>query len=294
MTAGTMTGASAVDWSAVPDVARSFRVAAKRAETSDVVTLRVEPMHGHLPSFRPAQFSMIGVLGVGEVPISISSRSDDRRGHEYTLRRAGVVTNALADVAVGDVITVRGPFGVPWNLDRCRSRHALFIAGGIGLAPLRAAIEEVAAMPRPDRPRITVLVGARDPANVLSGQWLSELVERGVDVVVTVDGLGDGDAEGRDWNGPTGLVTDLIAATIESPALVEAYVCGPDVMMHATIAELRACGVQSGQVEVTLERNMQCANGWCGHCQLGPLLVCRDGPVVRADRLGDLLARSEL
>lgn len=283
-----------VNWPAAPDVPRSFRVMSKQTETSDVVTLRVVPVDGQLPTFQPAQFSMIGVMGVGEVPISISSRSADRAAHEYTLRRAGAVTNALADVAEGAVVTVRGPFGVPWNLDRCRSRHALFIAGGIGLAPLRAAIEAVASLPSDHRPRISVLVGARNPANVLFGPWLAGLVERGIEVVVTVDAVLDG----IEWSGANGMVTDFIAATIDTMTdagrQVEAYVCGPDVMMHATVAELGRCGVLPEQVEVTLERNMQCANGWCGHCQLGPLLVCRDGPVVRADHLGDLLERSEL
>ncbi len=281
---------TAIDWASVPDVPRPYRVASSQSETNDVVTLRVAPLYGALPAFRAAQFSMVGVAGVGEVPISISSRTDDHTAHAYTLRRAGVVTNALAGTTEGDVITVRGPFGVPWDLDRCRTRHALFVAGGIGLAPLRAAVAEVASLPPGDRPRISVLVGARDPANVLYGPWLASLIERGIDVRTTVDAVPDG----VDWRGATGLVTDLIAPTIESAAQVEAYVCGPDVMMRATVAELDACGVPAHQVEVTLERNMQCANGWCGHCQLGPLLVCRDGPVVRADRLGDLLARREL
>ena len=289
-TLGKGPGSSTVNWAALPDVPRSFRVLSNQPETGDVVTLRVEPLDGDLPAFRPAQFSMIGVAGVGEVPISISSRTDDHTAHAYTLRRAGTVTNALADTAAGEIITVRGPFGLAWDLDRCRSRHALFVAGGIGVAPLRAAIEAVAALPAAHRPRITVLVGARDPADVLYRPWLADLVERGIEVVVTVDKVSDDDV----WTGATGLVTNLIATAIISASDVDAYVCGPDVMMHATIAELAACGVRPDRVEVTLERNMQCANGWCGHCQLGPILVCRDGPVVRADRLGDLLTRSEL
>lgn len=290
MTAQTLIDVDVVDRATAPDIPRAYRVLSKQTETDDVVTLRVVPLDGPLPAFRPAQFSMIGVLGVGEVPISISSHVADHSAHAYTLRRAGVVTVALSGVDEGDVVTVRGPFGVPWDLDRCRSRHALFIAGGIGLAPLRAAIDEVVSLPPAERPDVSVLVGARDPGNALYAPWLGSLVERGVDVVTTVDSVPDG----VDWNGATGLVTSFIAATIDAPSQVEAYVCGPDVMMQSTVAELGRCGVPSTQVEVTLERNMQCANGWCGHCQLGPLLVCRDGPVVRADRLGDLLTRSEL
>ena len=234
MMVGLVEAASDVGRRATPDIPRAFRVVAREPETSDVVTLHVAPLQGGLPAFRPAQFSMIGVLGVGEVPISISSRGDDSSEHAYTLRRAGAVTNALADLVEGDVLTVRGPFGVPWDLDRCHSRHALFIAGGIGLAPLRAAIEEVVSLPPETRPLITLLVGARRPADLLYGPWVEGLRSRGVTVTSTIDAS----ADGVPWGGAVGFVTDLVAPAISMPSLVEAYVCGPDAMMRAAIAEL--------------------------------------------------------
>ena len=273
------------------DVPVPYRVVARHVETADVVTLRVQPVVGDLPGFRPAQFSMIGVMGVGEVPISISSACDDRTAHGYTLRRAGAVTNALWDRRIGDVVTVRGPFGRPWELQRAEGRHAVFVAGGIGIAPLRAAIEELSSNTTAAPRRLSVLVGAATPSDHLYEPWLVDLSERGVEVLRTVDRTDES------WSHAIGFVTELIAPVVAEwtgTVDVSAYVCGPDPMMVATIDTLGRCRVAADDIEVTLERNMQCANGWCGHCQLGPLLVCRDGPVATASELGDVFERSEL
>jgi anaerobic sulfite reductase subunit B len=273
------------------DVPVPYRVVARHVETADVVTLRVQPVVGDLPGFRPAQFSMIGVMGVGEVPISISSACDDRTAHGFTLRRAGAVTNALWDRRIGDVVTVRGPFGRPWDLQRADGRHAVFVAGGIGIAPLRAAIDELSSNRTVAPRRLSVLVGAATPSDHLYGSWLIDLSDRGVEVLRTVDRTDES------WPHEIGFVTELIAPVVAEwtgNVDVAAYVCGPDPMMAATIDTLGRCRVAADDIEVTLERNMQCANGWCGHCQLGPLLVCRDGPVATAAELGDVLERSEL
>ncbi len=282
--------------SPVPDVPTPWRVVARAVETRDVVTLTVAPLHGTTPSFRPAQFAMIGVRSLGDVPISIASDPADRSTWAFTLRRAGAVTHALVDSRVGDVVTVRGPFGVPWDLARAAGRHALVVAGGLGLAPLRSAILRLVAARTAgdlvsDRAPlgVTLLAGARTPDELLYRAWLDELAAV-VRVRTAVDAAPGGFA------GPhrIGFVTDLIAEHVVDPSVVEAFVCGPDEMMHATIRTLDAIGVGPAHVEVTLERNMQCGAGWCGHCQLGPLLVCCDGPVVAGDRLADLLERSEL
>lgn len=278
--------------SPAPDVPTPWRLVARAVETHDVVTLTVAPLHGMAPSFEPGQFAMIGVGSLGDVPISIASHPANRATWAFTLRRAGAVTHALADDRVGDVITVRGPFGVPWDLARAAGRHALVIAGGLGLAPLRSAILRLASARSPAHSRpaeVTVLAGARTPDDLLYRAWLEELAGV-VDVRTAVDAAPGGFA------GPhrIGFVTDLIAEHVSDPDAVEAFVCGPDVMMNTAIRSLGDIGVTPSQVEVTLERNMQCGTGSCGHCQLGPLLVCRDGPVVTGDRLADLLERSEL
>lgn len=272
-----------------PDIPVLYRVVERIEEVPDVVTLRVQPAFGRLPPFLPAQFSMIGVLGVGEVPISISSAVEDRTAHNYTIRRAGAVTSALVDRSIGSVITVRGPFGRAWDLQRADRRHAVFVAGGIGLAPLRAAIEGVTRGGLGLADRVSVLVGSATPEQQIYDDWLTALSRDGVDVRRSVDGGN----QSTEWDGHVGLVTDLIPQIIEGPD-VDAFVCGPDRMMTATIAALRHVGVAPENIEVTLERNMQCGNGWCGHCQLGPFLLCRDGPVLRATELGDLLERPEL
>lgn len=267
-----------------PAVPVPHRVVTVERENDDVVTLGVVPVTGTVPPFRPAQFSMIGVAGIGEVPISISGSCDGT--HRYTIRRAGAVTAALCDAPPGAVVTVRGPFGRAWDLDRAADRAALFVAGGIGLAPLRAAIETLVE-PGTRARSVTVLAGWQSPGARLFPDWLDELAAGGVDVRQTVEHPTPG------WVGPVGLVTELVEPAVPDPSVV-AYACGPDAMMAATVRSLDAAGVPAANVQVTLERNMHCANGWCGHCQLGPVLVCRDGPVVDATELGALLEVAEL
>jgi anaerobic sulfite reductase subunit B len=171
-----------------PDIPVSYRVIAREEDTSDVVTLRVQPVAGRLPEFLPAQFSMIGVAGVGEVPISISSAADDCTAHGYTIRRAGAVTTALVDQRIGGVVTVRGPFGRPWNLERSSGCHAVFVAGGIGLAPLRAAIDAVVT--DGTARNVSVLVGSATPDDQIFDPWLRSLVDEVVVVRRSVDHRG--------------------------------------------------------------------------------------------------------
>jgi anaerobic sulfite reductase subunit B len=288
-----------------PDIPISYRVLDRSDETHDVATLRTYPVAGRLPTFAPGQFSMIGIAGVGEVPISISSPAEDYTAHSYTIRAIGAVTQRLVRAGVGDVVTVRGPFGRPWDMASAEGDDVAFIAGGIGIAPLRAAIEDV-VLNRQRYGRIIVLIGATTPDDVVFRPWLESLGQAGVDVRLTVDRPGP---DRSSWFGNVGLVTELIVDAVGSVSRVvpdddpgdeatrgrlSAFLCGPDAMMMATVVELEQLGVDPDHIQLTLERNMQCAVGTCGHCQLGGLLICRDGPVVAATQLGDALTTSEL
>jgi len=248
---------------------------------------------------------MIGIAGVGEVPISISSPTRDDTAYSYTIRAIGAVTQRLVGSEVGDVVTVRGPFGRSWDLAAAQGGDVAFIAGGIGIAPLRAAIEAVIAN-REQYERIIVLVGAPTPDDVVYRPWLESLRQEDVDVRITVDRPG---SHASKWPDSVGLVTELVVGAVGSVSgevpdgganggaavhHLTAFLCGPDAMMMATVFELESLGVHRDQIQLTLERNMQCAIGTCGHCQLGGLLICRDGPVVTASQLGDLLTVSEL
>ena len=262
-------------------VPRPFRVVEKVEEVADITGLHVVPVDGQpLPTFRPAQVGMLGAFGVGEAAISISSAVTNTDYHAYTIRRAGPISGALVDTPVGGTITVRGPFGRPWPSDQLTTGSLVIVGGGLGIAPLRAAIHE--AVDRdPPLDRVLIVYGAKRPDLLVYRRDLDRWRAAGADVALIVD---EGDA---DWTGRVGVVPDLLDD--HTGALdwddVTAFVCGPDVMMHFAAAALERRGVPSERIWLTLERNMQCGNALCGHCQLGPFIVCRDGPVVRYDHI---------
>jgi NAD(P)H-flavin reductase len=262
-----------------------WRVAAARRETHDVVTLELEPPTAF--SFRPGQFNMLYAAGVGEVPISISGDPAGPARVLHTIRDVGSVTHALCAVAPGDEVGVRGPYGTTWPLPEAEGGDVVIVAGGIGLPPLRPAIYQVLAH-RERYGRVVLLYGARTPVDLL---FTSELAHwRGrfdLEVQVTVD-AGD-----RDWRGDVGVVPDLIARARFGPAAT-AFVVGPEIMMRFTTAALLAAGLAADRVFCSMERNMQCAVAMCGHCQFGPFLLCRDGPVVSYQALAPWLRMREV
>jgi NAD(P)H-flavin reductase len=267
-------------------------VAATRPETADVVTLELVAVDQGLPAPEPGQFHMLYAFGVGEVPVSVSAIAEDRL--TFTVRAVGAVTGALAASEPGGLVGVRGPFGVPWGLDPAGDGRgggpwtdAVVVAGGLGLAPVRPVVHRLLA-DRDRRGRVSVLVGARRPADLLYRDELSEWAAAGLDVRVTVD-LAD-----ESWTGPVGVVTTLIDNVVRDPASTRAFVCGPEVMMRFTARALADRGVPLEAVRLSTERNMRCAVGLCGHCQFGPHIVCRDGPVFPADALVSLMAVRDL
>ena len=267
-----------------------YVVAARRAETYDTVTLMLRPAETPIEPPRPGQFTMLYVYGVGEVPVSVSGfRPGGGQGQVLvqTIRAVGAVTRALCAAAPGDMIGVRGPFGTDWQLHGADGRDMLIVAGGIGLAPLRPVLLTALAE-RARYDRVVLLIGARSPDDLIFTRELDTWRRRDADVRVTVDhGIAG-------WTGQVGLVTGLIDGAIEDPADTVAFVCGPEIMMRLCSEALVHRGVAASDIRVSLERNMRCGAALCGHCQLGPLLLCRDGPVVSYAEAAPLVAKKEL
>ena len=262
-----------------------YRVVSRIEENVETVTLVVEPTDQPIERPRPGQFNMLWAFGVGEAPISLARIDGDRLLH--TIRRVGAVTRALCGATTGDLIGIRGPFGNGWPLDRAKDRDVLVVAGGLGLAPVRPLIEELAAE-RGRYRRVAVLVGARSPESVLYppllDQWRSSA---GIDVDVTVDNASPS------WRGHVGLVTQLMGGAAVRPPETTLFTCGPTIMMRFAATTFLGLGGSSKQTFVSLERNMHCAVGHCGRCQLGPALLCRDGPVMDWATASPLLAVRE-
>ena len=250
-------------------------------ELSDTISIHLD-VSARGFSYRPGQFNMLYLFGVGEVPISISGDREQGQELVHTIRAVGGVTRPMRTLKTGDFVGLRGPYGTYWPMEEAHGKDLLIAAGGLGLAPLRPAI--VHALTHRDRyRRVIVLYGARSPDELL---FLKE-VERwrgrmDTEVAVTVDHAGD------DWFGHVGVVTALVPrATFEAKDTV-AFVCGPEVMIRFTVRELERRGVSREAIWVSMERSMKCAIGHCGHCQYGSHFVCKDGPVYRFDRLAPI------
>jgi NAD(P)H-flavin reductase len=231
---------------------------------------------------------MVYVFGVGEVPISISGDPGHPNPLVHTVRAVGTVTTAVCRLKRGDILGVRGPFGSEWPVAEAEGRDVVIAAGRIGW-PLRPALLTRCSPSRSERRRIVLLYGAQSPQTSLritsSLQWQGRF---DLDVEVTVD------TATREWQGNVGVVTTLIPRAHFDPEEVVALVCGPEVMMRFTLAGLQDRGVPPESIYISMERNMKCAVGFCGHCQYGPTFVCKDGPVFRYDRVASLLKVREV
>ncbi|MEM8853125.1 MAG: FAD/NAD(P)-binding protein [Pseudomonadota bacterium] len=230
----------------------------------------------------PGQFMMVGRPGYGEVPISVSGLTDD--GFELTIRAEGAASQALVRAKAGDWMGVRGPYGTRWPA--VGGGDLLIMAGGLGLAPLRLAFLQAVDA---GYDRVILLYGARDPSTIVFTDELDAWMEEGrASVHVTVDTAGPG------WTGNVGLITTLLDRNTIDPARTTALVCGPEVMMRLCARRLEAEGVPAQRIHISLERHMACGTGACGRCQLGPLILCRDGAVVRYDRIAHTLSIPEI
>ncbi len=272
-----------------PMLPQPYRVQHVRHEIPDTFTLELEPAAGgDVPPFATGQFNMLYVFGVGEIPISISGDPARRKPLVHTTRAVGTVSRAMRALKPDDVIGVRGPFGSHWPIERAERKDIVIAAGGIGLAPLRSVMYHVISQ-REKYNKAVLLYGARTPADILYRRELQHWrTHFDLDVYVTVDS-----ATGS-WRGSVGVVTQLIPRAPFDPRNTVAMVCGPEIMMRFTAAELEKRGVATENIFVSMERNMKCAVGFCGHCQYGPHFICKDGPVFQYSQIQDLLTKQEV
>ena len=262
------------------------RVSRVRRETADVATIELTPPSAFAST--PGQFNMLYVFGLGEVAISLSGDPADEGRVAHTVRAVGAISRAITRLRRNQVIGVRGPYGSGWRVAESEGSDIVVVAGGLGLAPLRPVIYQVLAR-REHYGRVVILYGARGPADILYRRELQAWRRRlDLDITVTVDHAG------ADWRGNVGVVPALIPRAPIDPDHAVAMVCGPEIMMRFTIDALRQRGLAMERIFVSMERNMKCAIGLCGHCQFGPAFVCRDGPVFRFDRIAPLFNTREI
>lgn len=269
-----------------------------KKETRDTATYalkinsrEIEKTYSHTPG----QFNMLYMPGIGEAPISISSAPSD---HDlmHTIRVAGDVTTAVSKLDAGDTVGIRGPFGNGWPLDEIEDRDLMVIAGGLGLAPLRPVIRHMLKTHHSGRVRHhksartpILLYGAKTPKDVIFRDEFPRYRDA-FQVLLTVD---KADPE-EYWSGETGLITGLLNKIVFNPLSTAVFVCGPEVMMLNTTKELIAKGVPGEKIFISMERNMNCGMGVCGHCMFGPKFVCKDGPVFRYTEVERFLGIKEI
>jgi NAD(P)H-flavin reductase len=270
-----------------PMLPQPFLVRRVRRETPDTFTVEIEPANaGKIFKFAPGQFNMLYVFGIGEIAISICA---DPRGKllMHTTRVVGTVTKAMRRLRRGDMLGVRGPFGSCWPIEQAAGHDVVLIAGGIGLAPLRSALSQL--LRRRNKPgKVVLLYGVRTPEDMLYRHELERWRNAGLQIFATADR-----ATGS-WPGHVGVVTALIPRAPFDSVNTVAMVCGPEVMMRYTVLELQKRGISEKSIFLSMERNMKCAVGFCGHCQFGPEFICKDGPVFRYDRVKKWLEIWEL
>ena len=223
--------------------------------------------------FVPGQFNMVSLFGVGEIPISIVNDPDDSHFFDHTIRVVGRVSKAMQRLQPGDQVGIRGPFGRGWPIAEAREQDVLLITGGLGCAPLMTMIHYLLRR-RGQFGHIHILQGVKHADDLIWREqyeaWSKEL---NVNVLLAAD------LANKDWPWQQGLVTELISQVPLRLERTLAMLCGPEMMMIAAIAQLRELGLADHKIWLSMERNMHCGFAQCGHCQLGPKFVCKDGPV---------------
>jgi NAD(P)H-flavin reductase len=267
-------------------VPQPYQICNKKVETHDSFTLTLKHLCTAPTPFLAGQYNMLYVFGYGEVAISLSGSPCQKGELVHTIKAVGAVTEALQRLQEQDTVGIRGPFGNGWPLDR-KTKDVLLIAGGIGIAPLRSALYKLIEH-RDQYRSITLLYGARSPDDLLYQNEILLWEKDGITVRTCVD------RADADFKGDVGVVTTLIGKNLPDPQNTLVLTCGPEIMLKFAIHELMRYGAAEENIFLSLERNMQCSTGFCGHCQLGPYFLCKDGPIFSYDTVKDLLQIKEL
>ncbi|RDH81995.1 MAG: Ni/Fe hydrogenase subunit gamma [endosymbiont of Escarpia spicata] len=269
-----------------PHLPHSAVIDRRVQESPGIFSLRLQYVDTHVQDifeFKPGQFNMLSLFGVGEVPISIVSDPDDSHFFDHTIRVAGRVTEALSRLQPGDRVGIRGPFGRGWPMAQAEGQDVVVVTGGLGCAPLVSVIRYL--LRRRDRfGDIHILQGVKNEDDLIwRRQYELWSREHGVNVQLAAD------MPGKAWPWQQGLVTELINTLDLNLEKTVSMLCGPELMMLAAIAQLRDMGLADQQIWLSMERNMQCGFGQCGCCQVGPKFVCKDGPVFCYSEVADFL-----
>ena len=266
-----------------PYVPREAEIVGRTQESPNTFTLELRLTDGEPYDFSPGQFNMLYLYGSGEVPISIVADAEDTGILSHTIRALGRITNGLAALKVGDRIGLRGPYGRGWPMREAEDRDVVVVTGGLGCAPSVSIIHHILAHRR-RYGHLSILQGVKHTDDLIWRRQYDAWAQLpDVDVHLAADVAEPG------WHGHVGLVTALFNYLQLKPDTTIAMLCGPEIMMRASAEGLHGLGIAADAIYLSMERNMQCAVGHCGHCQIGGHFVCRNGPVFPWPEVHELL-----
>jgi NAD(P)H-flavin reductase len=274
-----------------PFLPQPAEIVEKRPEAKGIFTFRLrfssEDMRRSY-RFQPGQFNMLYAFGAGDVAITIVSDPADPEILDHTIRVVGNVTQVLGRLKKGDVVGLRGPFGSAWPLEEVRGKDIIIVTGGLGCAPTLGALHYIVRR-RKYYGAIKIIHGIKAPRDLIYQKKFREW-ERSpnTEVHLTVD------KADRGWKHKIGLVTHLLADVTFEPARSVVMMCGPEIMMRFTVKEFLNRGLTTDRIYLAMERNMKCALGFCGHCQFGPHFICKEGPILRYDRVQGIFNLKEV
>lgn len=272
-----------------PYLIQPATIVEKIREADDIDTYRLQFVDEQVRRsyrFSAGQFNMVYLFGVGEVAISIVSDPDEPDSLDHTIRAVGRVTKAIAGMTIGDVLGIRGPFGQGWPLADIQGKDVVVVTGGLGCAPVVGAIEYIFRR-RSDFGAVRILHGVKTPHDLLYRERFERWRQNpDTEVYLTSD------RADKSWQYHVGVVTELFHEVRIDPARTAVLMCGPEIMMRLGAPILIDRGIPATSIYVSLERHMECGIGLCGHCQMGPYFLCKDGPVMRYDRVAQWLGRA--